>query len=189
MATNTREKVLKLSKKGLTQAEIARRVGVSSQRVGQILSRPTPRKPGRRRSPNSDQVDAIKKIIEGRDNWTWNEADAELQKHGLDPKSSLIPTVLKELGFRYHRGLLRWYKGLDTNDMEKLKAGIDMDRDTRAKEIIGSRSDWTWAEAYEELTENDVTVSANKVYDLLRDLGFVHNRLKRRWFRDDPKKK
>ncbi len=123
----TRGKVFSLYAAGCKPSEIARRVGVSRQRVHQILSGPSvlePRKPGRKPSPpedkdrkfpprqhfKSDRIPEVKKILCKRDDWTWAEADAALQIKGLKPPAAKINEFLREVGFSFDRLKRRWVR-------------------------------------------------------------------------------
>jgi transposase len=124
---NTRTRVFFLRGSGLKPSEIAHRVGVSKQRVYQILSASSglePGKPGRRPSPpedrerkfppregfKQDRIPQVKEILSERDDWTWAEADSELQRRGLKPPATKINTFLRELGFSFDRRKKRWLR-------------------------------------------------------------------------------
>lgn len=108
---NTRGKVIALAKKGLKPSEIARQVGVSRQRVSQILARPKARQGGRQPFLSRDQERDVKRVLNGRDQWTWQEAESELSGNGLKVPLMKIYEFLKELGFKKLSPAARqWFK-------------------------------------------------------------------------------
>jgi transposase len=125
--TNTRAKVFYLRGKGCKPSEIASQLGISKQRVYQILAGPRvlkPRKPGRKPSPpedrkrklpsrevfRADQVPEMEAILRERDSWTWAEADAALRTQELKPPAAMINRFLRELGFVFDRRKKRWIR-------------------------------------------------------------------------------
>jgi len=124
----SRDKVFLLSIQGCRLTEIAARLGVSKQRVHQILSdfpaRP-PGKPGRPPAPLEDiqpqfqprqcfkaeQIPQVMEILKGRDSWTWVEAERELLKHSLRPAANKINVFLRDLDFQWDRRRRRWFRG------------------------------------------------------------------------------
>jgi len=106
----TREKVLKLHKQGLKGTEIAERVGVTKQRVHQILQDPTDvGRSGRPRVTAQGEREA-KRILASRNDWTWVEAETEIEKHKVKVRALSIFTLLKDLGFVYAPEKRRWFR-------------------------------------------------------------------------------
>jgi transposase len=119
----TREKVLSLTKQGLCVAEIAERVGVSKQRVYQILAQPVVSKGGRRparldhleagepsRKPplNDEEVERAKDILRQKPEWTWHSAYVAIKEQKMQPAANQVYDLLRELGFEYSRSGRNW---------------------------------------------------------------------------------
>ena len=108
---NTSETVMRLAKEGMKASEIAKMIGVSRQRVYQILSKQDKPKDGSRRSMNKSGLEQAKKVLKRRSSWTWVEADEELTKSGIRVPGMKIYDLLRELGFtKRARNQSTWYK-------------------------------------------------------------------------------
>ena len=108
---NTAETVIRLSKEGKKASEIAKLVGVSRQRVYQILSRPDKPQGRSRRSTDKGGIEQAKKVLKRRATWTWVEADEELTNSGIRVPGMKIYDLLRELGFtKRARNQSTWYK-------------------------------------------------------------------------------
>ena len=110
----TRDQVLKLAQEGIGPTEIARQLGITRQRVHQILKSPEHKPRGRK--PNMDEAKEtlVKTILGTRDSWTWLEAETELSKHNLRAPAMKIYDFLRELGFKkISRNSATWTKKKD----------------------------------------------------------------------------
>ncbi len=118
-----REKVVLLSSQGLSVAEIAEKVGLSKQRVYQILAHPVVSKGGRpaarldhleqgvssRTMPLTDEeIEKAKEILKNRAEWTWHSAYVAITQQDISPGASQVYELLKELGFQYDRSGRKW---------------------------------------------------------------------------------
>jgi transposase len=123
----TREQVTWLWLNGCNNNQIANRLGISRQRVSQILTIPPtwrPRKPGRKPVPlelleyrpeprqhfRRQQIPRVKAILRSRSTWTWVEAEAELLRYNLKPPARNIHDFLRDVGFRWNPKRARWVK-------------------------------------------------------------------------------
>lgn len=118
---------------GLSPVQIAGRVGVSRQRVGEILSASPARragKPGRpiriepdlewdvsdlppggkREGLSGQQRRRMREILRSRNSWAWWEADQALKAEGIIAAAISITPTLRELGFKHDRGRKRWVR-------------------------------------------------------------------------------
>lgn len=108
---STREQVVKLSQKGLGPTEIASNLGISRQRVHQILKSPERKQRGRKPHMDAQKESALRTILGTRDSWTWLEAETELSKHDVKAPAMKIYDYLRELGFKKtSRNSARWIK-------------------------------------------------------------------------------
>jgi transposase len=122
----TREKVLLLAEKGISVAEISEKIGVSKQRVYQILAHPVVSKSGRppapldhleagepaRKPPLTDkEIKKAKEILKKGEQWTWHSAYSALTQANINPAANQVYEFLKEIGFEYSRNDRNWKKG------------------------------------------------------------------------------
>jgi len=122
---NNNEKVFYLWVQGVAPGKIAERVGISKQRVHQILGASpagAPRKPGLKPRPldhlkqgdpppphfDRARVPDVLAVLDGREEWTPLEADRELQSLGLKPPIADIYRFLRKLGFGKPPGKKIW---------------------------------------------------------------------------------
>lgn len=118
-----REKVVLLSSQGLSVAEIAEKVGLSKQRVYQILAHPVVSKGGRPAAPldhleqgvssrtmplSEEQIEEAKEILRNGSEWTWHSAYMAITRQNISPGANHVYELLKELGFQYDRSGRKW---------------------------------------------------------------------------------
>jgi hypothetical protein len=126
-AMTNREKVTRLWLQGCTNIQIPDRLGISRQRVSQILTIPptwTPKKPGRKPSKlkmlgyqpeprphfKPRQIRRVKVILGRRKTWTLVEAETELLRNNLSPPARRICGFLRDVGFKWNPSRKRWVK-------------------------------------------------------------------------------
>ena len=100
MGALTRNRVLSFAQKGMGASDIARKVGITRQRVYQILKNPEKKKVGRKPFMDEETESRVKAILSIRDSWTWVEAETELSEHDLRVPAMRIFDWLRELGFQ-----------------------------------------------------------------------------------------
>jgi transposase len=111
LGDSTKDRVLKLAGKGAGPTEIARQVGISRQRVHQILKNPEPKPRGRKPLMDEKQEKQAKAVLATRDSWTWLEAETELSEHELRVPAMKIFDLLRDLGFsKIAKNNARWIK-------------------------------------------------------------------------------
>ena len=115
--------ILALRKKGLSQVEIARKVGVTKQYVSKVCKGlPRPRTQaaeppshqvgGKRRLRRLDTATTAKAIpiLENRENWSWPEVVTEFEANDLDLRGASIYKCLAVARFQYDRSIRRWVR-------------------------------------------------------------------------------
>ena len=109
LGVSTRDQVLSFVAKGMKASDIAFVMGISRQRVYQILKNPEKKKVGRKPYLDEATENQVKAILLTRDSWTWVEAETELSEHDLRFPAMRIFDWLRELGFqKTTRNNARW---------------------------------------------------------------------------------
>jgi transposase len=111
LGIHTRDRVLCFAKKGMGPSEIARKVGITRQRVHQILKSPEHKPRGRKPLLDETAENHVKEVLVSRDSWTWLEAESALADIDLRVPAMKIFDLLRDLGFKkIARNNARWFK-------------------------------------------------------------------------------
>ena len=111
MGIHTRDRVLGFAKTGMGPSEIARKLGITRQRVHQILKSPEHKPRGRKPLLDETAEKQVKEVLASRDSWTWLEAETVLAEINLRVPAMRIFDLLRELGFsKIARNNARWFK-------------------------------------------------------------------------------
>ena len=111
MGIHTRDRVLGFAKTGMGPSEIARKLGITRQRVHQILKSPEHKPRGRKPLLDEKAEKQVKEVLSSRDSWTWLEAETALAEINLRVPAMRIFDLLRELGFsKVARNNARWFK-------------------------------------------------------------------------------
>jgi len=114
LGIHTRDRVLSFAKKGMGPSEIARKVGITRQRVHQILKSPEHKPRGRKPLLDEAAETQVKEVLASRDSWTWLEAETALAEINLRVPAMKIFDLLRDLGFKkIARNNARWFKELN----------------------------------------------------------------------------
>jgi transposase len=111
LGIHTRDRVLGFAKKGMGPSEIARKLGITRQRVHQILKSPEQKPRGRKPLLDEAAEKQVREVLSSNESWTWLEAETALAENGLRVPAMRIFDLLRDLGFtKIARNNARWFK-------------------------------------------------------------------------------